>query len=535
MIIRKFAFGNEDEAFIEKRFGDQVNIIFSDDNNKGKTLVLQGIMFALGNEPIFPAGFINTKYYFYLEFEINDKTFKVLRRNNTFSVLVNQELSILESVSEFKYFFDSNIFKLPEIVHKGLPKLVDLSLFLQIFFVGQDKRDTSSIFNSGFYNKTDFIEMLYALKGLSGSELSNEQLKFLQDNLKQLRATESKLAKEIDRFNVNKAVLENVKSSASYKAFKEQEQRLKKLNQKLINLRKQRFSETSRLNHQLNLQAELNSLIRAIALGKVSCDDCGSENITYKSKDVTFDISNKEVRKSILGSLDNKIKTKREVLSRIDYEMSSVLEEFDAERSQVSPELRDIILFQEELNKTGSLDKERQAKQREIETLTQKIQESSSKQEGLSTKQKQLLDAIVKVMNEIYKIVDESGVQVFTELFTKKSVNYSGSEEQEFYFAKLYALHAVFKHQFPIVIDSFRDRELSSSKELKMIKVFEALDNQIIVTATLKQEEYTSDKYETYGAIKALDYSSHSDSKILTSKHLEDFLPMCKQFGITQL
>ena len=113
MIIRKFAFGNKDEAFVEKRFGDQVNIIFSDDNNKGKTLVLQGMMFALGNEPIFPAGFNNAEHYFYLEFEINGKTFKLLRRNSTFSVLINEELSILESVSEFKYFFDSHIFKLP--------------------------------------------------------------------------------------------------------------------------------------------------------------------------------------------------------------------------------------------------------------------------------------------------------------------------------------------------------------------------------------------------------------------------------------
>jgi len=43
VIIRKFAFGNSKAAFVEKRLGAEVNIIFSDDNNKGKTLVLQGI------------------------------------------------------------------------------------------------------------------------------------------------------------------------------------------------------------------------------------------------------------------------------------------------------------------------------------------------------------------------------------------------------------------------------------------------------------------------------------------------------------
>lgn len=532
MIIRKFAFGNSEAAFVEKRFDAEVNIIFSDDNNKGKTLVLQGIMFALGNEPIFPAGFENSEHYFFLEFDVEGRTFKVLRKHTTFAILVNKQLHILESVSEFKYFFNQHIFKLPEIIHKGLPKLVDLSLFLQLFFVGQDKRDTSSIFNSGFYTKSDFVEMLFALKGLSGTELSNEQLKQLKDELKQHRAIESKLGKEIDRFNISKAVLENVKSSASYSAFKEQEQRLKMLNEQLVALRKQLYSENTRLNHHLNLQAELNSLNRAISIGKVSCDDCGSENISYKSKEVTFDISNKEVRHSILDSLDNKIKTKKELLSRINYEMSVVQERLNNELSQVTPDLRDVILFTDELKNTGSLDKERQDKQREIDLLTQKIQASSSKQEGLSVKQKQLISTIVETMNAIYKVVDESGVQVFTDLFTKKSVNYSGSEEQEFYFAKLYAFYAVFKHKFPIIIDSFRDRELSSSKEQKMIEVFEALDNQVIVTATLKKEEYSNDKYETYGSINALDYSSHTDSRILTSSYLPEFLTICDEFGV---
>lgn len=535
MKIKKFAFGNDEVAFIEKRFSHRVNIIFSDDNNKGKTLVLQGLMYALGNEPIFPAGFDNTKYYFFIEFDLNDTIYKVLRRNNTFSVMVMGQLNILESVSEFKYFFDKNIFKLPEITHRGLPKLVDLSLFLQIFFVGQDKRDTSNIFNSGYYNKSDFVEMLYALRGISGAELSSDELYQLKDSLKQLRATEAKLSKEIDRFNVNKSVLESVKSSASYRAFKEQEQHLKKLNEKLVKLRKQRYSESTRLNNHLNLEAELNSLNRAINLGKVSCDDCGSENITYKSRDVTFDISNKEVRESILRSLKNNIVLKREVVSRIDYEISAVQEEFGYELSQVSPELRDIILFQEELNKTGSLDKELTAKQRDIETITKKIKDSSTRQEGLSSKQKQLVEVIVKAMNEIYKVVDETGIQTFTDLFTKKSVNYSGSEEQEFYFAKLYALYTVLKHEFPIIIDSFRDRELSSSKELKMIDVLEALGNQVIVTATLKKEEYSSDKYETYGAITAIDYSTHTDSRILTDSYKEEFLAICNEFGVVGL
>ena len=57
MIIRKVAVGNELEAFIQESFGEGTNIIFSDDNNKGKTILIQSMMYCLGNEPIFPVSF----------------------------------------------------------------------------------------------------------------------------------------------------------------------------------------------------------------------------------------------------------------------------------------------------------------------------------------------------------------------------------------------------------------------------------------------------------------------------------------------
>ena len=63
MIIQKFAFGNEKEAFIEKRFKNSINIIFSNDNNRGKTLVMQGLMHSIGYDSIFPSGFNYKNYY----------------------------------------------------------------------------------------------------------------------------------------------------------------------------------------------------------------------------------------------------------------------------------------------------------------------------------------------------------------------------------------------------------------------------------------------------------------------------------------
>ena len=57
MIIKKIAFGDAEEAFIEERLTSGFNIIFSDDNNKGKTIVMQSALYAIGNEPIFPSSF----------------------------------------------------------------------------------------------------------------------------------------------------------------------------------------------------------------------------------------------------------------------------------------------------------------------------------------------------------------------------------------------------------------------------------------------------------------------------------------------
>lgn len=53
MIIRKVAVGNSEEAFIEDTLSEGLNILLSDDNDKGKTIIIQSMLYALGNKPIF--------------------------------------------------------------------------------------------------------------------------------------------------------------------------------------------------------------------------------------------------------------------------------------------------------------------------------------------------------------------------------------------------------------------------------------------------------------------------------------------------
>ena len=62
------------------------------------------------------------------------------------------------------------------IVKNQLSRIVDPVLYVQLFFVGQDKKDTSNIAHHGFYNKQDYIEMLYACAGLGSEQLSQEKI-----------------------------------------------------------------------------------------------------------------------------------------------------------------------------------------------------------------------------------------------------------------------------------------------------------------------------------------------------------------------
>ena len=168
MIIKKVAFGDSNEAFIEDRLKKGFNIISSNNNNKGKTLMMQAALYALGNEPIFPSSFNYEEYYYFIELELdNGLIIKCCRKGKSFIVQVNDSISLIDSVSELKRCLNRNSFTFPEIVKDNLIKMVDPVLLFQIFFVGQDKRDTSTIFNDNYYKKEDFWNLVFSLTGIS--------------------------------------------------------------------------------------------------------------------------------------------------------------------------------------------------------------------------------------------------------------------------------------------------------------------------------------------------------------------------------
>ena len=86
----------------------------------------------------------------------------------------------------------------------------------------------------------------------------------------------------------------------------------------------------------------------------------------------------------------------------------------------------------------------------------------------------------------IYSKVDSAGTEPYADIFTTRDKIYSGSEATEFHLARMYAFGKILKHDYPIIVDSFRAEDLSTERENKVLNEFKELDNQIIFTTTLR-------------------------------------------------
>ncbi|MES2806922.1 MAG: hypothetical protein V4652_15275 [Bacteroidota bacterium] len=532
MIVKKVAFGNLEEAFIENRFTNATNIIFSNDNNRGKTLLMQSLIYSIGYESVFPNSFNPKKYFFYSKIEFSNSIFEFLRKGNSILVLNNDSFNIFNTISEFKYYFDKEIYQLPKIDKNGEQKTVDLSLFYELFFLGQDNRNTSNLIVKGQNNKVDFINMIYSLKGVSIST-SN---KYDVENLKKEKSIiETKIKAETRKIKVikqNPQIATFISSASNNLDFKNTSNQLRELHLNIAELKKQRNREENRKIKLQNLITELTSLNRNLNEGKVKCYDCGSTKITFSNQDFEFEVSNNFVRKNIIESVKNNISIKSEIVEELNSSINNEQIQVNKLLESSTPELKNYILFQDEITDSKDVDQIVLGLQKELEEIEKKLQNNEIKITSNKDLQKSILLNIILEMKNFYSKIDPQGLLIFEDLFTKTGETYSGSEGQEYYFCKLLALNNLLSHQFPLIIDSFREGELSSSKETLMLKEYIKLNKQVILTSTLKDEEYDSDKYYKIDNLNVIDYSMLADSKILQDVFVEDFKIILGKFGI---
>ena len=94
----------------------------------------------------------------------------------------------------------------------------------------------------------------------------------------------------------------------------------------------------------------------------------------------------------------------------------------------------------------------------------------------------------------------------------------------------MYAFQKTLQHDFPIIVDSFRAEDLSSDREKRALQMFQKMENQIIFTTTLKNEE--ENKYAENKDIHNIDFSMHTTNKMLSSKYLSKFLKVADEMLI---
>lgn len=533
MIIKKTAVGNKNEAFIESDLHKGLNIISSDDNNKGKTIEIQSMMYALGNDPAFPTTFEYKDYYHYIEFEVDGKTYKLCRFNNGFVLKHDSVLMLFDNVSELKRYWNKHIFTLPNIVKNQISKIVDPVLFLQLFFVGQDKKDTSNISHAGFYNKADFYNMLYDICDLSGLELDEDEIKRIKEQLAKLKSERELLIKQHKILKSQETPVSYLSAVSDKTTFGKKLSEMEKINSKIAELRKARNTAATRRASWETTLKELRSLNRTMESGELRCMDCDSTNISYSSSKknaYAFDVSSIDMRNEIIASINEKIEAYTEEINKLASQISSAQDELQTLMNDEAISLEAIVAYKQDI--FSASDAETKIKEIDLETETLKNQLKISTGTKQSKKEQQLaiLIAILNEMNAVYEAIDPNGNLHFDDLFTKKDEVYSGSEATIFHLSRLYALSKVLNHNYPIVVDSFRAEDLSTSKENIVLDLYKELSNQVIFTTTLKLEELG--KYDTRTDIHHIDYKDHAPSKMLSEVYVDEFCELLSSLSI---
>lgn len=538
MKIRKVAFGNSSEAFVEDRFSDGVNIISSDDNNKGKTIVIQSMMYALGNEPTFPTSFKYRRNYYYVEFEEDGKMYKMCRSVCGFILKQGKSIFMFDNVSELKRHWSKYIFQLPTIVKNNSIRVVDPVLFLQLFFVGQDKKETSDIVHHGFYNKKDFVEMLYSLAKLGGEQLSlsREMVDEIKNKKSLLEDEKEVLYKQYKILKSKKIAISYLCAESDRLAFREKLNEMEHIQATIYELRRSRNASAIRKCKWEQTIGELRSLNRAISCGELRCLDCNSKRISIGFGDMnetpySFDVSTKEMRERIIDSISEKIASYREELEKVTEKINEEQEKLKSLMSEGKVSLESIVQYRQNILTIS----EAETRIKEINSEIKNLSEQMSVREMLSKKiteaRVSFMQDIVDEMNKLYLQIDPEGNIRYAGLFTKQNEVYSGSEATVFHLVKLFALQHILKHDYPIVMDSFRAEDLSTEKESMVIQICEAVGNQIILTTTLKQEEMG--KYDLQEKVNHINYFSHASSKILDGKYLNEFRSLMSDLSVT--
>lgn len=530
--IKQIALGNAAEAYIQSGFADGLNIISSGENHVGKTLIMQAMMFALGSEPMFPASLRYQEYVYIIDVEINGRNVSILRNGSAFVVKDDDGIEPLETVGDFDQYWSDYFLSLPSIVKDGKERMVSAALFEQMAFMPQAKRNTARIYG-GYYNKADFMEMVYSLAGFSGRTLDSKALNKIKERRKALQSRRKELSKQAKKLKIPGTSLAVVSPTSDREEKARIISELDEIRDAIVTLQNRRSHILTRMKKNEAVLHELNSLNKEITCGALECLNCHSRDIGYRmdKADFVFDLTTTDMRQQILRSLRERIDGQRSESGSLDSEIRELQKRFNTLADTREITLEDIFACRENYVSLEDVDAELTAIADELDEIEQTIQ--ANKQADAETKEgrKELKGSLLSTMNRVRRTLgDEDNAPDYADLFTSENSPYSGSEATEFLMARIYALVKHLRHQMPILVDSFRAEELSTGREEKLLPFFEELDNQVILTATLKEQE--AGKYHNIDGINDIDLTGYTPNKLLSPTYCDVFKAKIEEFGI---
>lgn len=532
MIIKRIAFGNSLEAYVENNLKDGINLIYScPQNNKGKTVVFQSLFYGLGSEAKFPRNFDNDKSnYYYVELYSNNELFKICRRKDTYVVKSSDNLLIFDSQSDFKRFYHKYIDKLPVIILNGKSKIIDLYLYNHAFFVGQDVRDTSDLNNAGQYNKKDFENMLVAMAGLNPVIMEVENLAKIREDISELNQKRKELINKNKILNSSKYSLHLSSYTVNKNRIDGKLKSLDNVKEEIVDLTNRQNKYFKRISKNEILIRELNELNKELEQGHLKCGVCGSTDIIYESKGVEFEVSNIDIRRQILNTLNGRIESCNEEIAHIQNMINLKQNEVNELLKDDDITLENLLFFKSDILQSLNSDEEIKIIDSKISDLKDIL--DNVDKINIKTKEDQIkiLSQIRARLNVLYSLINIDGNSDEIDLFTKRTEVISGSEGAAFHIARLLTIQEIISHNHPIAIDCFRDGELSSEKEDIVLELFKKSGNQVLLSATLKELEI--DKYENLDYINKIDYSDYMNSHILSANFVNEFKEMLKDLSI---
>ena len=301
----------------------------------------------------------------------------------------------------------------------------------------------------------------------------------------------------------------------------------------IVSLQNRRNRVLTRMKKNEAVLHELRSLNSEITCGALECLNCHSHDIGYRmdKADFVFDLTTSDMRQQILRSLQERIDGQRNESGTLDSEIRELQKRFNALADTREITLEDIFTCRENYISLEDVDAELTMVTDELTEIEQAIQANEQADAETKESRKEFKETLLSTMNRVRRTLGaEDNAPDYADLFTTENSPYSGSEATEFLMARIYALAKHLHHQMPILVDSFRAEELSTGREEKLLPFFGGLDNQVILTATLKEQE--AGKYGNIDGVNDIDLTGYAPNKLLSAKYCDAFNTKVAEFGI---